>query len=72
MDSSVPKIAVTCSNPQKGKPYVEMVSKYGANPVVMTPKEYLSDLDSIDGFDGVLLSGGVDIYQELVLSITNR
>ena len=62
MDSSVPKIAVTCSNPQKGKPYVEMVSKYGANPVVMTPKESLSDLSSIDGFDGVLLSGGVDIH----------
>ena len=60
MDSFVPQIAVTCSNSQRGKPYAEMVSKYGGNPVIVSPGE--SSSGSIVEFDGVVLSGGVDIH----------
>ena len=62
MDNFVPKIAVTCSNPERGKPYAEMVGKYGANAVIVYPDESSPDLGSIDGFDAVVLSGGVDIH----------
>ena len=61
MDNLLPLIAVTCSSVKRGKPYAEMVIKYGGNPVLISTDEQLNDLDGFSVLHGLILGGGGDI-----------
>src|SRR5262245_38299398 len=51
------RVGITYRNPNKVKPYEEALRSVGIEPVLISPKEP----HSVDGLDGLLLSGGTDL-----------
>ncbi len=55
-------IGVTCSDEQRGKPYADMVEKYGAEVCYILPGEP-RDLEELSRkIDGLLIAGGADVH----------
>jgi putative glutamine amidotransferase len=56
------RIAITYSNPAKLPPYADAIRALGAEPVPVSPADGLA---SLDGFAGLLVSGGNDVNPSL-------
>ncbi len=56
------RIAITYSNPAKASPYADAVRQAGGDPVRISAADRVR---SLDGFAGLLLSGGPDLNPEL-------
>ena len=56
------RIAITYSNPAKLPPYADAIRALGAEPVPVSPAD---GLVSLDGFAGLLVSGGNDVNPSL-------
>ncbi len=56
------RIAITYSNPAKLPPYADAIRALGAEPVAVSPAD---GLVSLDGFGGLLITGGNDVNPSL-------
>lgn len=56
------RVVVTYSNPQKVPPYADALRMAGVDPVLVSPADATA---SLDGLDGLMLSGGTDLNPAL-------